>query len=74
MNITKDGNKIIIEITPLEDRAVSYFMRRRGITALEEYFAFFFESRITTMEDEISRSLFQASTDAEKEAILSRIP
>ena len=74
MNVIKEPKKITIDLTDEEDRAVDYFMRKTGGNSLNEFFGFFFESRIGTMKSEISLQLYQASTQEEKDIILKRIP
>ena len=74
MNVSKKVNIITIELTEEENKAVDYFIVKRGSGILSEYFDFFISSRVATMEMEMGRDLYQAATEEEKRAILDRIP
>jgi hypothetical protein len=73
MNVTKKDKIITIELTEEERKAVDYFIIKRGVGILNEYFSHFIDSRVVTMQMEMGRDLYQASTEEEKKKILERI-
>ena len=74
MHIIKKDNIITIELSPVETEAIDYFIHKRGINVLDEYFGFFFNSRVETKKIEEREELYRVVTDAERKELLKRLP
>ena len=59
MNIVKEDNKIVLELTTEENLIINYFLEKRGPNFLNEYFFHFMESRKGVREDEIKNELYK---------------
>ena len=59
MNIVKAERKIVLELTAEEDKIINYFLEKRGVNFLNEYFVHFMETRKGVREDEISHELYR---------------
>lgn len=59
MKIVKQESKIVLELTPEEDKVINYFLEKRGPNFLNEYFFHFMETRKGVREDEISHDLYK---------------